>query len=85
MKDTTTALTGEELAKLYELMASCQSPLGQDLLRMFIEEIAPDVLVECSGRRIKAHKCILISRYFFMISIKFLLYNNAYNFVNMIF
>ncbi|XP_013137992.1 PREDICTED: uncharacterized protein LOC106102910 isoform X2 [Papilio polytes] len=62
VKDTTTALTGEELAKLYELMASCQSPLGQDLLRMFIEEIAPDVLVECSGRRIKAHKCILISR-----------------------
>ncbi|KPJ06319.1 BTB/POZ domain-containing protein 8 [Papilio machaon] len=60
--ETTTAISGEELGKLYELMASCQSPLGQDLLRMFIEEIAPDVTVECSGRRIKAHKCILISR-----------------------
>lgn len=30
---------------------------------MFLEEIAPDVIVEVSGRRIKAHKCILSSRY----------------------
>ncbi|XP_013162209.1 PREDICTED: uncharacterized protein LOC106113791 isoform X2 [Papilio xuthus] len=60
--ETCTSISAEELGKLYELMASCQSPLGQDLLRMFIEEIAPDVIVECSGRRIKAHKCILISR-----------------------
>ncbi|XP_068632373.1 uncharacterized protein [Battus philenor] len=44
------------------LIKSCQSRLGQDLLRMFIEEIATDVIVECAGRRIKAHKCILSSR-----------------------
>lgn len=40
---------------------SC-SRLGEDLLRMFIEEINTDVVVEVSGRRIKAHKCILSSR-----------------------
>lgn len=36
--------------------------LGQDLLRMFLEEISTDVVVEVAGRRIKAHKCILTSR-----------------------
>jgi len=40
---------------------SC-SRLGEDLLRMFIEEINTDVVVDVSGRRIKAHKCILSSR-----------------------
>jgi BTB/POZ domain len=40
---------------------SC-SRLGEDLFRMFIEEINTDVVVEVSGRRIKAHKCILSSR-----------------------
>jgi hypothetical protein len=29
---------------------------------MFIEEINTDVVVDVSGRRIKAHKCILSSR-----------------------
>ncbi|KAK6627271.1 hypothetical protein RUM44_009748 [Polyplax serrata] len=38
------------------------SRLGEDLLRMFLEEIGPDVTVEVAGRRIKAHKCILSSR-----------------------
>ncbi|XP_065332175.1 uncharacterized protein LOC135934391 isoform X2 [Cloeon dipterum] len=38
------------------------SRLGEDLLRMFIEEINTDVVVEIAGRRIKAHKCILASR-----------------------
>lgn len=36
--------------------------LGQDLLRMFLDEISPDVVVEVGGRRMKAHKCILSSR-----------------------
>lgn len=40
--------------------ASCR--LGEDLLRMFLDEISPDVTVEVGGRRIKAHKCILSSR-----------------------
>ncbi|KAL0279976.1 UNVERIFIED_CONTAM: hypothetical protein PYX00_001413 [Menopon gallinae] len=38
------------------------SRLGEDLLRMFLEEISPDVVVEVGGRRMKAHKCILSSR-----------------------
>ncbi|CAG9137243.1 unnamed protein product [Plutella xylostella] len=44
------------------LIGNCQSRLGEDLLRMFLEEIAPDVIVEVSGKRFKAHKCILSSR-----------------------
>ncbi|XP_073976299.1 uncharacterized protein isoform X4 [Rhodnius prolixus] len=38
------------------------SRLGEDLLRMFLDEISPDVTVDVGGRRIKAHKCILSSR-----------------------
>ncbi|CAH1972854.1 unnamed protein product [Acanthoscelides obtectus] len=36
--------------------------LGTDLLRMFLEEIGPDVTVQVEGHKIKAHKCILASR-----------------------
>ncbi|KOB75687.1 BTB/POZ domain-containing protein 8, partial [Operophtera brumata] len=54
--------TTEDTSHTSSLLVNCQSRLGQDLLRMFIEEIAPDVIVEVSGRRIKAHKCILSSR-----------------------
>ncbi|XP_066251016.1 uncharacterized protein [Euwallacea similis] len=36
--------------------------LGTDLLRMFLEEISPDVVVEVDGHKFKAHKCILASR-----------------------
>nr|XP_034178164.1 uncharacterized protein LOC117603279 isoform X1 [Osmia lignaria]XP_034178173.1 uncharacterized protein LOC117603279 isoform X1 [Osmia lignaria]XP_034178179.1 uncharacterized protein LOC117603279 isoform X1 [Osmia lignaria]XP_034178184.1 uncharacterized protein LOC117603279 isoform X1 [Osmia lignaria] len=36
--------------------------LGEDLLRMFLEEINPDVTIDVAGRRIRAHKCILSSR-----------------------
>ncbi|KAJ8948782.1 hypothetical protein NQ318_022913 [Aromia moschata] len=36
--------------------------LGTDLLRMFLEEIGPDVTVEVEGHKLKAHKCILASR-----------------------
>lgn len=55
--------TTEDTSQTSSLIGNCQSRLGQDLLRMFLEEIAPDVIVEVSGRRIKAHKCILSSRY----------------------
>ncbi|CAK1554065.1 unnamed protein product [Leptosia nina] len=54
--------TTEDTSQTSSLIANCQSRLGQDLLRMFLEEIAPDVIVEVSGKRIKAHKCILSSR-----------------------
>lgn len=36
--------------------------LGTDLLRMFLEEIGPDITIEVSGRKLRAHKCILSSR-----------------------
>jgi len=36
--------------------------LGQDLLRMFLEEIGADTIIDINGRRIKAHKCVLTSR-----------------------
>ncbi|XP_043277061.1 uncharacterized protein [Venturia canescens] len=36
--------------------------LGEDLLRMFLEEINPDVTIDVGGRKIRAHKCILSSR-----------------------
>lgn len=39
-----------------------KSGLGQDLLRMFIEEIGADTTIDINGRRIKAHKCVLTSR-----------------------
>ncbi|KAI4500018.1 hypothetical protein M0802_004888 [Mischocyttarus mexicanus] len=36
--------------------------LGEDLLRMFSEEINTDVTIDVAGERIRAHKCILSSR-----------------------
>uniref|UniRef100_A0A0A1WY09 BTB/POZ domain-containing protein 8 n=1 Tax=Zeugodacus cucurbitae TaxID=28588 RepID=A0A0A1WY09_ZEUCU len=47
-----------------ESSISCRQPrrLGEDLLKMFLQEIATDMIVEVHGRRIKAHKCILRSR-----------------------
>ncbi|XP_041987837.1 uncharacterized protein LOC121739428 isoform X2 [Aricia agestis] len=54
--------TTEDTSQSSNIIGNSQSRLGQDLLRMFLEEIAPDVIVEVSGKRIKAHKCILSSR-----------------------
>ncbi|KAG4071038.1 hypothetical protein HA402_001475 [Bradysia odoriphaga] len=47
-----------------ESSLSCRQPrrLGEDLLKMFLQEIATDVIVEVNGRRMRAHKCILVSR-----------------------
>ncbi|XP_050545465.1 uncharacterized protein LOC126907866 isoform X2 [Daktulosphaira vitifoliae] len=39
-----------------------KSGLGQDLLKMFLEEIGADTTIDVNGRRIRAHKCVLTSR-----------------------
>lgn len=36
--------------------------MGEDLLKLFLQEIATDVIIDVNGRRIRAHKCILRSR-----------------------
>lgn len=36
--------------------------LGEDLLKMFLQEIATDVSIEVGPRKMRAHKCILRSR-----------------------
>lgn len=36
--------------------------LGEDLLKMFLQELATDVTIDIAGRPIRAHKCILRSR-----------------------
>ncbi|KAL7640855.1 UNVERIFIED_CONTAM: hypothetical protein RMT77_007991 [Armadillidium vulgare] len=38
------------------------SSLGDDLLKMFVNEINTDVVIQIGERKIKAHKCILASR-----------------------
>ncbi|KAK4302836.1 hypothetical protein Pmani_025094 [Petrolisthes manimaculis] len=39
-----------------------KSTLGEDLLRMFVNEINTDVTIQIGEKRIRAHKCILASR-----------------------
>ncbi|XP_058836419.1 uncharacterized protein LOC131693001 isoform X2 [Topomyia yanbarensis] len=36
--------------------------LGEDLLKMFLQEIATDVTIEAESKKMRAHKCILRSR-----------------------
>lgn len=47
-----------------ESSMSCRQPkrLGEDLLKMFIQELGTDVTIEVGNRKMKAHKCILRSR-----------------------
>ncbi|CAG9799805.1 unnamed protein product [Chironomus riparius] len=47
-----------------ESSISCRQPrrLGEDLLKMFLQEIGTDVVIDVDGRNIKAHKIILSSR-----------------------
>ncbi|CAO1356891.1 unnamed protein product [Diamesa serratosioi] len=47
-----------------ESSISCRQPrrLGEDLLKMFLQEIATDVTLEVGNRKMRAHKCILRSR-----------------------
>ena len=42
-------------------LKSC-SKLGEDLLRMFLQQINADIIIKVSDREIRAHKCILTSR-----------------------
>jgi hypothetical protein len=46
---------------------SCRQRLGEDLLKMFLQEIATDVAIEVGGKKMRAHKCILVI--FFIIQI----------------
>lgn len=46
----------------FSLSAAQPRRLGEDLLKMFLQEIATDVTIEVNGRRMRAHKCILRSR-----------------------
>ncbi|KAL3274892.1 hypothetical protein HHI36_019674 [Cryptolaemus montrouzieri] len=59
----------EEMYNSFSTTETCSSQprksvrrLGTDLLRMFLEEIGPDVTIEVENHKIKAHKCILASR-----------------------
>ncbi|XP_076263480.1 uncharacterized protein LOC143198238 isoform X1 [Rhynchophorus ferrugineus] len=56
--DTESAITNSSISQPKKAVRR----LGTDLLRMFLEEISPDVVVEVEGRKLKAHKCILASR-----------------------
>lgn len=56
--DTESAITNSSISQPKKSVRR----LGTDLLRMFLEEIGPDVVVEVDGHKLKAHKCILASR-----------------------
>nr|CAI5839371.1 unnamed protein product [Callosobruchus analis] len=66
--ELTTSRGSDTLSHSFESSTSSSQPkkmvrrLGTDLLRMFLEEIGPDVTVEVEGHKMKAHKCILASR-----------------------
>ncbi|RWS29994.1 uncharacterized protein B4U80_05015, partial [Leptotrombidium deliense] len=51
----------EQESLLNRTLESC-SKLGEDLLKMFFDEINCDVLIEAEDREIKAHRCILVAR-----------------------
>lgn len=51
----------EQDSLLNRTVESC-SKLGEDLLRMFFNEINADVIIQAEDRDIKAHKCILVSK-----------------------
>lgn len=53
----------EESDRLHDLEPKrIANKLSTDLLRMFLEEIGPDVTIEVESHKFKAHKCILASR-----------------------
>ncbi|KAG5678947.1 hypothetical protein PVAND_008566 [Polypedilum vanderplanki] len=47
-----------------ESSISCRQPrrLGEDLLKMFLQEIGTDITIDVNGKKIRAHKIILSSR-----------------------
>ncbi|KFM77372.1 BTB/POZ domain-containing protein 8, partial [Stegodyphus mimosarum] len=44
-----------------QMLEAC-SKLGEDLLKMFLDEIDTDITIEVEEKQIKAHRCILASR-----------------------
>lgn len=64
ISNTTSSSVTSGLESPDESSISCRQPrrLGEDLLKMFLQEIATDVVVEVGNRRMRAHKCILRSR-----------------------
>ncbi|GFS65817.1 hypothetical protein TNIN_5931 [Trichonephila inaurata madagascariensis] len=53
--------SSQNIRKTHRMLEAC-SKLGEDLLRMFLDEIDTDIIIEVDGKQIKAHRCILSSR-----------------------
>ncbi|GFT63035.1 hypothetical protein NPIL_685541 [Nephila pilipes] len=53
--------SSQNIRKTHRMLEAC-SKLGEDLLRMFLDEINTDIIIEVDGKQIKAHRCILASR-----------------------
>ncbi|XP_063698531.1 uncharacterized protein LOC134829410 [Culicoides brevitarsis] len=64
ISNTTTSSVTSGLDSPDESSISCRQPrrLGEDLLKMFLQEIATDITVEVGSKKMRAHKCILRSR-----------------------
>lgn len=54
--------SGIDSADEWSLSSRQPRRLGEDLLKMFLQEIATDVTLDVAGRPIRAHQCILRSR-----------------------
>ncbi|GAB6021971.1 hypothetical protein CHUAL_006131 [Chamberlinius hualienensis] len=60
--DTESTRSLEVPSTMNRLTGGSCSKLGEDLLKMFVDEIDPDVTVLVNGKEIKAHKSVLASR-----------------------
>ncbi|XP_055528929.1 uncharacterized protein LOC129720971 isoform X2 [Wyeomyia smithii] len=59
----TSSITSSRSESIDESISSRQPRrLGEDLLKMFLQEIATDVTIEAESKKMRAHKCILRSR-----------------------
>ncbi|GAB0094692.1 hypothetical protein DMENIID0001_100170 [Sergentomyia squamirostris] len=61
---TSTTYSRSGLESVDESTLSSRQPrrLGEDLLKLFLQELGTDVSIDIDGRKIGAHKCILRSR-----------------------
>ncbi|XP_059614733.1 BTB/POZ domain-containing protein 8 [Phlebotomus argentipes] len=61
---TSTTYSRSGLESVDESTISSRQPrrLGEDLLKLFLQELGTDVSIDIDGRKIGAHKCILRSR-----------------------
>ncbi|XP_055686260.1 BTB/POZ domain-containing protein 8 [Lutzomyia longipalpis] len=61
---TSTTYSRSGLESVDESTISSRQPrrLGEDLLKLFLQELGTDVTIDIDGRKIGAHKCILRSR-----------------------